>query len=151
METQTIYDTLAELSIFEGMPPEYLEFLADCAHHVHFKEGAFLIYISKPATHFYLIRKGQVALEMDAANKIVTLQTVGEGSVVGWSWMVPPYTWHFDARAAAPVSAISFDAVRIREECERDPRFGYQMLKRFSSIMIDRLMATRVQLADVYH
>jgi len=150
METQSIYDTLAELSIFEGMPPEYLEFLADCAHHVHFKEGAFLIYISKPATHFYLIRKGQVALEMDAANKIVTLQTVGEGSVVGWSWMVPPYTWHFDARAAELVSAISFDAVRIREECERDPRFGYQMLKRFSSIMIDRLMATRVQLADVY-
>ena len=151
METQTIYDTLAELPIFEGMPPAYLAFLADCAGHVQVKEGAFLIYVSKPATHFYLIRQGHVALEMDAAHKIVTLQTVGEGSVVGWSWMVPPYTWHFDARAVSPVSAISFDAVRIREECDRDPAFGYERLKRFAGIMIDRLMATRVQLADVYH
>lgn len=151
METQTTYEALKELPIFDGMPHEHLAYISDYARHVSFKKDDFIIYVGKPATLFYLIREGHVALEMEAANKIVTLQTVGEGNLVGWSWLVPPYTWHYDARAVTPVSAICFDAASVRKHCEDDPAFGYEVLQRFTTLMVDRLMATRLQLADLYH
>ena len=151
METQTTYEALTKLPIFQGMPHEHLAYISEYARHVSFNEEDFIIYVGKGADMFYLILEGHVALEMEAANKIVTLQTIGKGSLVGWSWLVPPYTWHYDARAVTPVSAICFDAARIRKKCDQDPAFGYEILKRFTSLIVDRLMATRLQLADLYH
>lgn len=151
MNIQTITPSLREFSVFEDLSDEQLEFISGCAANVRFKKGTFLLHAGKAATHFFIIRDGLVALEMEAANKIVTLQTVSDGHTVGWSWLVPPYTWHYDARAATDVAAISFDAVCVREKCDRDPAFGYQIFKRFSRVMVERLVATRMQLADMYH
>ncbi len=151
MTVQSITQSLAELRFFKDMPREHLEMLAGCASPVAFKKGEFLLLVGHEATHFVAIREGMVALEMEAANKITTLQTIGEGSIVGWSWLVPPYTWHYDARAATPVSAIQFDARCVRDLCESNPAFGYDVLKHFSHVIVERLMNTRIQLADMYH
>lgn len=151
MKIETITPSLKQFPVFEDLSDDQLEFVAGCAKNVHFKKGEFLLHAGKPATHFFIIREGLVALEMEAANKIVTLQTADEGHTVGWSWLVPPYTWHYDARAATAVSAISFDAVCVREKCDKDPVFGYEIYKRFSRVMVQRLVATRMQLADMYN
>ena len=151
MKQRTITELLAELSFFEDMPRKHLEFISGCAANAHVKEGDFIFLIGKPADHFYVIREGLVALEMEAANKIVTIQTVGSGTIVGWSWLVPPHTWHYDARAVTPVSAIRFDAACVRDKCERDPAFGYEVFKRFSRLIVERLLATRMQLTDMYN
>jgi len=150
MKIHTIPGILGEVPFFKDLKPEYREFLAGCARNVHFKPGEFLLLAGKDTTHFYLIREGHVALEMEAGNKVFSIQTIGEGQILGWSWLVPPYTWHYDARAVEPVSAISFDAKCVREKCEKDPVFGYELLKRFSRLIAERLMATRIQMADLY-
>jgi len=54
----------------------------------------------------------------------VQIQTIGTGDVLGWSWLFPPYYWHFDARAITPVKAIFFYGTALREEGERDNDFG---------------------------
>ncbi len=151
MNIQTATDILADLSFFEDMPHEHLESLANCASPIEFKKGEFLLHVGKQATEFIAIRDGMVALEMEAANKITTLQTIGEGSIVGWSWLVPPYTWHYDARAVTPVTAVRFNAACVRQKCDADPAFGYEVLKRFSQVIVQRLIATRMQMADMYH
>lgn len=151
MTVQLITESLAELRFFKNMPREHLEMIASCASPVAFKKGDFLLHVGQQATHFFAVREGMVALEMEAANKITTLQTIGEGSIVGWSWLVPPYTWHYDARAVTPVSAIRFDARSVRGQCDSDPAFGYDVLKHFSHVIVERLMNTRIQLADMYH
>ncbi len=35
-------------------------------------------------------------------------------------------------------------------KCEHDPAMGYELMKRFSQIMLQRLEATRLQLLDLY-
>ncbi len=150
MKIHDITTSLAALPFFEEMPEEYLKFISGCAKHVRFNEGEFVTLQGKDAEHFYAVREGLIAIEIEAANKTFTMQTVEEGNLVGWSWLIPPYRWHFDARAIAPVSAIQFDAVCVREKCETDRAFGYEVLKRFSRLIIQRLMVTRMLLTDMY-
>ena len=64
------------------------------------------------------------------------IETIDAGEVVGWSWLFPPYRWHFDARAVdADVRAIAFDGACLRGKCEDDPALGYELMKRFAQVM----------------
>jgi CRP-like cAMP-binding protein len=150
MKTISISQLLAGESFFQDMSQAQLDFIAGCASNVHFKEGEFVVLRGKPTTHFFLIRSGHAALEVDAGTKTIVIQTVSDGNVIGWSWVEPPYKWRYDVRVLEDISAIAFDAQCVRDKCEADPVFGYEMYKRFIRIVINRLMATRVQLTDMY-
>ena len=47
------------------------------------------------------------------------IETIGAGDLLGWSWMFPPYVWHFTARAIEPTTAIFFYGSILREYCEK--------------------------------
>ena len=72
------------------------------------------------------------------------------GEILGWSWLVPPYRWHFDARAVELTRAIALDGKCLREKCEEDHDLGYEVMRRFVVIIAQRLEETRLQLLDVY-
>jgi hypothetical protein len=78
------------------------------------------------------------------------IQTEGEGEILGWSWLVPPYYWHFDARATEKTQVIAIDGKCLREKCESDHDLGYKLMRRFALIIAERLEATRLQLLDIY-
>jgi CRP-like cAMP-binding protein len=69
---------------------------------------------------------------------------------VGWSWLIPPYEWQFDARVLEDVSAIRFDGACLRGKCDADPALGYALMKSFAGVLVKRFMETRLQLIDVY-
>ncbi len=148
---KSLEEVLAEHPFFRGMKEEHIRLFAGCAAHVRFEAGAFLFREGDPADRFFLLRHGRVALEVQVPGRGPTvIQTLGEGDVVGWSWMVPPYRWTFDGRAVELVRAWSFDAVCIRGKAEQDPSLGYELLKRLLPVVVERLQATRLQLLDVY-
>jgi CRP/FNR family transcriptional regulator, cyclic AMP receptor protein len=98
-----------------------------------------------------VIRHGSVAIETFVpARGAVTIETVGAGEVLGWSWLFAPYRWHFDARALSPVRATGFDGACLRGKCEADPALGYELMGRFAQVLIERLQWTRLRLLDVY-
>ena len=104
-----------------------------------------------PANQFFLIRHGQVALEIGVPGQTpIVFATIGAGEIVGASWLVPPYRWMFDARAVLLTRAIGIDAACLRGKCEADHDLGYDMMKRFLPILVQRLHATRLQILDVY-
>ena len=150
----TIHDLsslLADQPFFTGISQGDLELLAGCASNAVFKRGETLFEEGQPADTFYLIRYGRVAVEIYAPQAgAITIQTLGEGDVVGWSWLFPPYRWQHDARALDLTRTLAFDGACLRGKCDEDPKLGYELMKRFSRIMIDRLNAARLQILDVY-
>ena len=117
---------------------------------VKFQPGELLFNEGDPANRFYLIHGGKVSLESWVKDRgLVSVQEVGPGEVLGWSWLFPPYYWHFAARALEPVEALFFYATPLREECEADHDLGYELLKRMSEVIINRLQATRRQLLEL--
>lgn len=141
---------LAEQPFFRGLSESLLESLAKEAMPVEFKAGELIFNEGGLANRLYLLLSGKVALEFptDLEHEPVAIETIGDGSVLGWSWLFPPYYWHFDARALTPVKAIFFYGTRLREQCETDHELGYELMKRISGVLIERLQATRRRLTE---
>jgi CRP-like cAMP-binding protein len=149
--TAALERVLAEQPFFKGIPVEQLALIAECAHEVTFAAGDYLFHEGQPASHFYVVTRGHVALEIDVpGGGARTIQTVGEDEVLGWSWLFPPYRWHFDGRALSLIRAIDFNALCLRGKCDEDHDLGYELMRRFGLVMFERLQATRLQLLDVY-
>lgn len=148
---RTIEQFLPDHPFFTGLDAESLAIVAGCARNVSFAPGEYLFRTGQPADQFFVVRRGRVALEVHSpASGTMVVDTADAGDVVGWSWLVPPYHWLFDARAVEPTGAVTFDGECLRGKCEEDPRLGYQLMKSVSQVMLSRLTATRVRLLDVY-
>ena len=148
-------DTMEELlgrhPFFAGLGAEAVRLMAGCASNVHFAAGDYIFSQGEAASRFYVIRHGRVALEIHSPGRgPLIIDTMEEGEVLGWSWLVPPYRYFGDARAVIPVSAIALDGACLRGKCEADAQLGYQLLKRVTAVMYQRLGSARVRLLDLY-
>ena len=148
---ETLEKIIAEHPFFRGLSEEYLAFIAGCARNVRFVPNQFLFQEGETADRFFLVRHGLVSLEIFVPSRgPVSVQTVGEHEIIGWSWMVPPYHWRYTARALEMTRAVVFDATCMRAKCDADHDLGYSLMLRFAAIISQRLQATRLQLMDLY-
>ncbi len=144
IEPEPIATRVALHPFLAGMSRTHLALLTDCATPVHFKNGQVILREGEFANRFYLIESGRVVLESgEGFGHPVAIEAIGPGDLLGWSWMFPPYVWHFTARAVEPTEAIFFYGTVLREYCETDHSLGYELFKRMSPIMLRRLQAAR--------
>lgn len=144
-------ELLAAEPAFAGMSAEHLEQIAGCGREVTLEQGSYLMREGDPADAFYVIRSGDVAMETSVPQRGgLVVETIHDGELLGWSWLVPPYRVHLDARVISEATAIRFDAACLRGKFERDPSLGYEVMKRFVPVIVERLQATRLRLLDVY-
>ncbi len=145
-------EALANHAFLKGMSPAHLTALAGCTQRMTITAGQYLGREREPAQAFYLIQAGQVVIEIHKRDHgAVRLQTLGPGSIVGWSWLVPPHRWQFDARVAETVQVLALDADALRRQCEQDHELGYQLLKRLVAVIASRLAATRHEILERAH
>ena len=176
-ETETQIESIATRvalhPFLAGMNRTHLALLTDCAMAVRFKPGQVILREGEIANRFYLIESGKAVLESgrcsrrpmgDAARACLTAQgrasqseaatvivdTIGAGDPLGWSWMFPPYVWHFTARAVEPTAAIFFYGTILREYCEKNHSLGYELFKRMSPVMLRRLQAARKKMLSIH-
>lgn len=145
-------DALRNHRCARSMDAPSLSVLESCSlGETSWKHGEFLLTTGELATRCYLITSGDVAVETaPPGGARTTLQTLHGGDVLGWSWLIPPHRWSFDARALTDVRAVALDADKLRAAAESDPRFGYALVMRMFTLVVDRLQATRLQLMDLY-
>jgi len=148
---ETIEPIIREHQFFQKFKPDHIKLILGCASNVRFNTGDFLLREGEESSQFFVLRHGKVAVQIYVPGRgPIDIQTLGEGEVLGWSWLISPYHGRFDVQAMELTRAIAFDGKCLRAKCEEDHDFGYELLKRFSAIMVKRLEATRVQLLDVY-
>lgn len=134
-----------------GFDTEFVETLSRRAREETFTTDELIVREGTPAKVFYLVLEGKISLEVVAADHPqLTVQTIGPGEVVGWSWLVPPHRWRFDARALKASRVIALDGDQLRRSLGRKPEWGYQFLLRFMPVLAERLMNTQIQLLDLH-
>ncbi|HEV2842821.1 MAG TPA: cyclic nucleotide-binding domain-containing protein [Chthoniobacterales bacterium] len=133
-----------------GMSEHHIRLLADCAMLTGFTAGTTIFAQGDTANRFYLIQQGTVVLESDTTDGSIEIDRVRDGDLLGWSWLFPPYVWHFAARASEPTSAIFFYGTVLREYCEKDHSLGFELFKRMSEVMTRRLQSARARLLAAY-
>lgn len=148
---KTMQDMLGAHNFFEGLSADYIALIAGCGTQVHVKKDEYVFREGERADAFYVIRHGQVAMELFIpARGPLLIETEGENEVIDFSWLIPPYKWFFAARAVEPVTAIKLDGKCLREKCDKDPVLGYEMMKRFAGRAVERLHAESLRLIDIY-
>ena len=148
---ETLERIIVEHPFFAGLDQAFLNLVVGCAANVRFAGGTYIFKEGDEANAFYLIREGRVALEIFAPqHKPIIVDTLDVGDILGWSWLLPPFQWKFNAHATTGLRAIALDGKCLRTKCEENHDLGYELLKRFAQIIERRLEATRFQLLDVY-
>lgn len=151
MTRQDLERSVAAHPFLMGMSPHHIRLIVDCAIATHFDKGQVIFREGETANRFYLIEQGKVELEASAGSgEPVTIDVIRDGDLLGWSWLFPPYVWHFSARAVEPTTAIFFYGTVLREYCEQDQALGYELFKRMSEVMTRRLQGARVRLLNAY-
>lgn len=148
---QTLEPLIKEHPFFKGLEPRHLQLIVGCARNERRAEGEVLFREGEEADWFYVIREGQLALEIHVPGRgPVVLQTLGDGDVLGTSWLFPPYRWQFGARVLQPTRLLAFDGKCLRGKCDADHDLGYELVRRAAQILMQRLNAARLQLLDLY-
>ncbi len=151
MKIKSIDTLLREHPFFDGMRPEWLDLIAGCGRNMVFRPGESIAQEGEPCNEFLAVRRGCVAIEIYAPGTgSCTIQTLGDGAIIGWAWILPPHVWMFDVRAVETTHAVRFDTSCLRDKCQASPEMGYEFMRRFAGVMSERLQATRLQLLDVY-
>ncbi len=142
-----IESMLAECPLFQELEPKHLHMLAREAVEDRFEAQGYLFSEGDKANKWYVIRKGKVALETGVPPYgPITVETLEEGNVLGWSWLLPPYHWQFSAWAIELTQVIVLDGMYLRETCEDDHDFGYAVTKCVVQGIVQRLEALRQRL-----
>ena len=138
---------LEDHPFFRGMKAEHLEAILDDATEVSFGADNIIFREGEPANRFYLIESGHVALEAhEPGDGTALIQELGAGDALGWSWLYPPFLWHCQARTIEPTRAVVLNGAHLLVVAERDSAFGYELVKRVSQVVIQRLQSARKRL-----
>ena len=151
MQIKTVKDMLQAHPVFRGFDDDSLTLIAGCGRNERYKAGSFIFREGDDADKVYMLRGGDVAIEMSAPGKgALIVETLHAGEILGWSWLIPPYRHMSDARAVTDVSAVSLDAQCVRGKCDDEPMLGYQMFQEWIPHLASRVRAQRLQLLDLY-
>ena len=147
--SQQLYDLIIRQPFFKGLSVAHLQLLADSALEMRFETGQLIFTEGSPANRFYLMLEGKVTLESEAKEHgTIMIQTLGPGDDLGWSWLFPPYSFHFTAHAVEPTRTIFFYGTRLREQCDQEHELGYQLMMRIAEVGVQRLRAVQQRLME---
>ena len=151
MKDNSLLETLREVSFLRGVADEYIEKIVEIAERAEFPEGKIIFREGEPASHIYLIVRGNVSLEICASGVgCKRILTLGAGDVAGLSPVLEHTRLTATARAISPTEALKISGNQILAVCEHNPRFGYEFMRKTALALSKRLVATRMQLLDVY-
>ena len=142
---------LSDHRFVHGMDPSFVEMLSEKSYERSYEPGDLLVREGDAADEFLLVFHGKVALEILSADRPrTTIQTIGPGEVLGWSWLIAPHRWRLDARAVKPTRVLGIGAAYLRSVLEAHPTEGYQFLLRLLPVIAQRLENTQLQLLDLH-
>ncbi|MBW4049057.1 MAG: cyclic nucleotide-binding domain-containing protein [Proteobacteria bacterium] len=149
MQAATLAKYLQTHTILSALSAQQLAPLVAHSKEQHLSAGEVLFSQGDAAQHFYVLREGAVQIGVPAINgPALEVQALGADAVIGWSWLIPPYRWSFEAKAQSESSLVAFDGKPILQECEKDPALGYALMKIFAALMSQRLDAARLKMMD---
>ena len=146
---ETIEQYLPHHPFFAGMKHHLVMEVAQCSRRLEVPGGKPLFYQGDHADAMYVIRSGRMDLRVHRrSGRGMTVDTVEAGDVVGWSWLVPPHRWMFDAFALQDTDVIVLEGGQLKQKCETDPALGYAFYARVAQVMHQRLEAARARLVE---
>lgn len=151
MDANQLQYVLEELHFSANMPREVLDQLAASSSVHHVSAGAAIFREGTKSDNLYLVSSGRLALEMNVPGRgAVRILTVGAGEMAGWSALLEHGRMTASAVAVEDTVLVVAPADKLRELCEANREFGYHLMRQMADALSKRLVATRLQLLDLF-
>lgn len=146
------YQRIKSHPFFKDFPQEVLQEVSALAGVGHFHPGQRIFRTGEAAKYFYLIKSGEVSLEIDLeGHGPIVVNNLHSGDVVGWSWLTPPFHWQFDARTVSDADLIVLDGERLLASFETNFRLSHYFHQAMLPVIAKRLQAARTRLMEFYN
>jgi CRP-like cAMP-binding protein len=147
---------MTELALWYGsflakFSPRVQEKLLSAAETFHFKTGQDIFREGDPSLYLYIVKFGRVAVELHVPSKgRHTIFTAGPGDVFNWSAVVEPRLATASVRAVEDTEALGLKGGALMDFCREDAELGFALYRAVTEVIAARLIATRLQLLDVF-
>lgn len=148
--TSALQSMLEKHPFVRDFDTHHLARLTGLAKAVHFDRDQVIFQEGDENADFHLLVKGMVAIEIDAPEHVLRVQTLFEGDEFGWSAVLMGRGKHFQARALEPTDTLAFDGRELLAAFHDDPAFGLAFTLRLLGVVSERLQGTRLQLHDMH-
>ena len=150
-------EVLRRYPIFGFLNDEQLRSLAMNSEELSYPSGVTLFKEGQPAQHLYFLMEGSIELVMTAQDEIAspplkefTVGTINPGEPFSISVCIEPYRLTADARTMADSRVIRIDGKALQEMCAQDKNFAFHFMHALARAAVERLNATRIQLAAAW-
>ena len=151
METRDLQFHLEQLAFTAGLPAGVLEELAKAAELQTLAASAVLFREGGANHRLYLVREGRLALEVLIPGRAPSrILTIGPGEMCGWSSLLGEGRMTASAIATEDTLLIAFAVEKLRELCEANAEFGFHLMRQMALALSSRLVATRLQMLDLF-
>jgi len=147
-------ELLRRYPFFGTLSDEQLRNIAMIADEETYDEGKILLKEKTPADDLFLLIKGSVDLLFKVEeeyhperHKEFLVGEINPGEIFGISALIEPHEYTSTVRTASPAQVIHIDGRALREHCETDPTLACHLYAQAARLALERLNATRVQLA----
>jgi CRP/FNR family cyclic AMP-dependent transcriptional regulator len=137
-------------SFLAHLSPRVQEKLLVLGEVFHYSEGQTVFHEGDPSLYLYIIKSGQVAIDVHIASKgRRSIMTAGPGDLFGWSALVEPRLETASARAVEETEALGIKGGALMDLCREDPGLGFEVYHELAEVISARLIATRLQLLGI--
>ncbi len=150
-------ELLSKYPFFGFLKPAQLKKIAKIAEEVSYERGEILFHENDKADAIHILLKGSVELlfvvEVEyrpELRKDLRFRVIYPGELFGISAFIEPYILTSTARAVESSLVLKIEAVPILEMCQEDDKLAYALIQQVARAAMDRLNATRLQLAAVW-
>ena len=133
-------DFLQSVGIFKGLDENQLSAVQGCCREEQHQAGSKLFGEGEPASHLYIVKKGQVDLRFDLPGRPTseknTISSILEFKAFGWSSLVAPHKYSLSAYCATPFcEVIKIDQPCLTKLFEKDHGLGYLVLSNMARVI----------------
>ncbi len=139
------------LSLTESLPDSVSSALSSIAIREKFRAGTRLFREGTTHPGFSVLISGHVVLEMHVPGRgDVRILSLGTGDILAWSALLAEARMTCTAVAVSDVELLTFRGPDLKSLCEADHEVGYHIMSRVAKSLSQRLLATRLQLLDLF-
>ncbi len=145
------FSLMREAGFWNELSDEDLVKVADLARVQQVDAGVILFRESAECDTLFLVVGGRVGLDMHVPRRgQVRILTIGPGDVLAWSALLRDQRMTAKASVLEAATLIALPAGKLKELCEADRDVGYAVMQRMAIALARRLLATRLQLLDLF-
>ncbi|MCS7244204.1 MAG: cyclic nucleotide-binding domain-containing protein [Candidatus Calescibacterium sp.] len=140
-----IEDYIKNHTFFHNWKQEYIDKIVDISSLETYPKNHRIISEGFYADKFYIIIAGLVEIKsMD-----IVLQMLGPGEVIGWSWLVPPYTWNFSVDTIKETIVVSINSEKLKKIFESNREIECLIYKSMFFVVSNRLKISRQKIVEL--